>query len=823
MVKIANQHTGAQPSAMSSGKKAKSRANVLRESTDNISELERQDTPTELVASSQGGLEEELLASQPPKTPSTRKRKTSSAPSNSQTPARKSRKVSAEDTRPGSVMAWKSKVQAQTRILEESEQTSLDQPEEDADLMLCLERLYQDTGSSLQRISVCLEVIKSYLEYFPPVGRENEIYSKRLIDCLAEWIGIFKPCVLDDLELEFEEITASSGSGAAKQQQQRKPNRLPDNGNPAFWYCLQHLYCCLLDKSKVVNKPRMTLTNLGGNVTNHAEVIYYSNIKKFLNEYLNLSARVHWIQQLQNKLPGLISKSHGTPDQKRVINKMTAYMGILNQTVTEPLDRLKINFDKGSMDFEDAHEGLEQIETELDEWEKMAYPRLRAEEGIIVREGFTTNTRSLFETTRPNQQIASIDLGKFVLFVNDKKATVARSFADVNVQAQAVVSVSPYKFVFECAKQVETLLKQVTQVKNTVFYNPEYSTLVDKICELYEEEDHTQEGDEQGESLLPEEVPLDLNNFDERRFSRAEIKQYINNRQSLLKTQTGYRSTGIYNEPRDLKVDDNGQLSQEVSEGLTVQVSSNIPPICYSVRMPVRPAIPDEDLTQALLLPYITGCYDYKQTGTRNTIHNFSRGLMVRVDLLHQEPFIEFAELIAEESKVMGFNRQQWFVTVNTNWIEPQMESHGYDKETFQQRVQDALGHFCYSYFDSSSEFSIKNLINWEVKYLNVEVGSEQGKVHAHCLLEVAYVYVDEDDKTPQLKVSYPAITGFIKQQFLNAYVNMIPVKQLIHDDDMDREERIRKYCEKNTSLCSVDHIAKNSRVNPKRKTPGFK
>jgi hypothetical protein len=726
-----------------------------------------------------------------------------------QEPPAKTRKLTKKQT---TAEGWKTKVAALNKTLSKAPPPPKEKkPPGDEDVLLCLERIYGDIGPELKKLNTCLEISKACLEYFPPQGSENVMHSRRLLECVDSWLGIFQPCVTSELEDEYQLLIDEDPKNTTTDP---NPLGVPGGGDPTFWFCFKHLLCCLLDKPAITGKPRISLMNISQDIRNQAKISYYSQLKHFLNEYVQILAELKWNQELCCQALKLLPAQQQTPKLRKNLQE---YANILDLQVQQPLHNLKMQLDKGVGDNE--IEILSSLKEQLGTWETLCWGKLRHESGILVHRGNNWVEKELFQPNKPHLQCASVKLCKLVQVVGLNHKMLSQPNKERTITVDASVTIASFKFHFDAEKSLDVFDTSLGSIRQTLCLKSEYMQLIDKICCLYEDDDLTPSED--AESLLPEEVPFDATHYDERPLSRSEFKEYANNRQSLPKGQLEYRSTGIYDQPKDLNVDDDGDLVQEVAEGFFIKVTNTIPVVSYSLRMPFRPAVADHEIEQALLLKYVCGWYDYKAVINPNNVgsfYNFRRGVMLRIDYLHQEPFIEFCESVKRENQKMGVQTLQWFCTVNTNWTNIQLEIHGFDKETFKQRVEDALAHVDYSYLDT---YSISNILSWNLRYLNVEVGPESGRVHAHALLEVTFAFVDEqpENKPAQFKLAYPFLTGAIKQSFPNSYAQFIPVKRLINDDDTDREERIKKYCEKGIHDCSTEAIGRNKSTKIKRKS----
>lgn len=250
------------------------------------------------------------------------------------------------------------------------------------------------------------------------------------------------------------------------------------------------------------------------------------------------------------------------------------------------------------------------------------------------------------------------------------------------------------------------------------------------------------------------------------------------------------------------------QLASEAHVSARVFIDDPIPPLDYELRVPLRASTTAAELDEARKLGYVNNSFKAPALQMAATVTEVNN-LVVDMSKGPKNHVRDYLRVARENDLLVRTRTQQWVVTINLNKTQYDA-SRMYHMNAFQltEYAKQLLGIASTALVGGvggkslGSPITMKNILNWKLKYPQTEVGPQTNFLHLHALLEITFVYTQElgsEDPPPTLGLNYKIINYAMKAKVPGSYVNLQLVKTPLDkaNSPEDFETRFKKYVEK--------------------------
>lgn len=250
------------------------------------------------------------------------------------------------------------------------------------------------------------------------------------------------------------------------------------------------------------------------------------------------------------------------------------------------------------------------------------------------------------------------------------------------------------------------------------------------------------------------------------------------------------------------------QIMQERYVSAKVFVDDPVPPLDYELRIPLRATVTAAELDEARKLGYVNNSFKAPALQMATTVTEINN-LVVDMSKGPKNHVKDYLRVARQNELLIRTRTQQWVVTINLNKTQYDA-SRMYHMNAFQltEYAKQLLGIASTALVGGvggkslGSPITMKNILNWKLKYPQTEVGPQTNFLHLHALLEITFIYTQElgsEDPPPTLGLNYKVINYAMKAKVPGSYVNLQLVKTPLDKTNSpeDFEARFKKYVEK--------------------------
>lgn len=335
-----------------------------------------------------------------------------------------------------------------------------------------------------------------------------------------------------------------------------------------------------------------------------------------------------------------------------------------------------------------------------------------------------------------------------------------------------------------------------------------------------EEEEDSRYNDGVGECKLPLRIDKETYNGDwsRRPLSIEEIYELLTENHSLEDQEQWEFNQLMSFDPEDLEgemdTSDHGTIRQPIydREDLDVTLETNVvksnpvPTMVYRIKVPMRGSVTELEMREAAKLPFVLNYRRGPNLGWDNHWQQrwFLYATMAKGPKNH---FLSYIMKNTNSDNVTRTSTRQFIVTINPNRNDKVLLAslQGWSHESFTDKCNEILRNLDPRFIKdnrySDVQFSMKNIVRYDVTHQMSEIAPDSGKIHFHAIVQITYSYsrnrdtlFDDNYQRPEIMLDYRYIGSLLQQHFGNSlYVNFEPVKKLL-DSQKDREDFERRF-----------------------------